>query len=663
MKPFYVTTPIYYVNDKPHIGHAYSTVAADVLRRYQALRGRPTRFLTGTDEHGQKIERRAQEMGIDAKSFVDRMAPPFKAAFDELGCSYDDFIRTTEPRHEARVQALWKRIEARGDIYLGEYEDWYCVGCESFKTEKELLPGNLCPIHKTPVERVKEESYFFRLSKYAEPLLAFYEANPTFVQPDGRFNEVKSFVREGLRDLSISRTSFRWGIPVPGNDAHVMFVWFDALTNYASALGGPADAGEAPLFDRFWPPSGDTVHIVGKDILRFHAIYWPAFLLSAGFAPPSQVWAHGWLTVDGEKMSKSLGNFIPPGPLVREFGADVLRFYLMRDIGFGQDGDFSHKSLLARYRGDLGNGLGNLLHRILQSAVKKDLGGKVPDVSKAELTGEERALIEVAARVGKSVAEQLDRIAPHKALDAAWELVIAANKYVDQTAPWALSKKGDIARLEVVAYTVLEALRQLSVMLHPVLPERMNALRSQLGLGPVAPEEGRDQWPSAWGELAAGTVTSPGDPLFPRIDEKKEAEIFARLGLTNETTTKMNEKTMSEGKDEPKAEKSYLEFDDFTKVELRLGLVLTADAVDKSDKLVKLSIDLGEEKPRQVLAGIRQHYPPETLVGKRVVIVANLKPRKMMGLESHGMVLAVSDAGGLGVLTVEKPIAPGSRVS
>ncbi|HEY2735367.1 MAG TPA: methionine--tRNA ligase, partial [Polyangiales bacterium] len=362
MKPFYVTTPIYYPNDRPHIGTSYSTIVADVLARYHKLRGQETRFLTGLDEHGAKIQRAAEAKSMQPQPFVDQMHQPFRDAWSLLECEYDDFIRTTEPRHKQRVAELWKKIAARGDIYLGDYEDWYCVHCETYYTEKDLLPGNLCPVHKKPVERIKEASYFFRLSQYTQPLLDFYEAHPDFVKPIGRFNEVKSFVREGLRDLSVSRTSFRWGIPVPNDPEHVMYVWFDALTNYMSALGGPAAPGEAPLFDRFWPPSGDVIHIVGKDILRFHAVFWPAFLMSAGLPPPSRVLAHGWLTVNGEKMSKTLGNFLAPEPLVDVFGVDALRYYLMRDVAFGQDGDFSHENLLARLNGELANGLGNLLN-------------------------------------------------------------------------------------------------------------------------------------------------------------------------------------------------------------------------------------------------------------------------------------------------------------
>ena len=680
MKPFYVTTPIYYVNDKPHIGHAYTTVAADVLARYHRLRGAPTRFLTGLDEHGLKIERRATELGMTPQAFVDSMAAPFRDAWAVLGCTPDDFIRTTEPRHEARVQELWTLLEERGDIYLGDYEDWYCVGCESFKTEKELREGNVCPVHKKPVEKVKEQSYFFRLSAYTEPLLAYYEAHPEFVQPAGRFNEVKSFVREGLRDLAISRTSFRWGVPVPNNAEHVMYVWLDALTNYISALGGPDP--EAPLFQRFWGEDSTQVHIVGKDILRFHAVYWPAFLLSADIALPTQIWAHGWLTVDGEKMSKSLGNFIPPGPLGEAFGTDTLRYYLMRGVAFGQDGDFSHEVLLARYKGELGNGLGNLLHRML-SIVEKNLGGVVPRAGVGQ-GDDEIALVSQAQHSAEAAASWLEQVNPGRALDVIWELVAEANRYVDRTEPWALAKRGEKERLGQVAYAVLETLRWLSIMISPFMPERAQVLRAQLGLAALASHEGEDAWPKHFGDLPAGTRIALAAPLFPRIDEDEKARLFASLGVsTPKEKSKMDDEKRTEAAapaaatneapvtaEGASAEPAPLEpfaadmtFDDFVKVDLRVGLVLEAEPVKKSKKLLRLQIDIGEEKPRQILAGISLHYTPEQLVGRRVIVVANLPARKMMGLESQGMVLAAGDEAGLGVLSPLYDARPGTRVS
>ncbi len=667
MRPFYITTPIYYVNDKPHIGHAYTTVAVDVFARYQRLRGHAVRFLTGTDEHGQKIEESAQAKGIEPKAFVDQMSAPFKEAFEQLGCAFDDYIRTTEERHETRVQRLWETIAKKGDIYLGAYEGWYSVADEAFITEKEL--EELDPVTKSKVQRVSEPSYFFKLSEYGDALLKFYDENPDFVQPAGRFNEVKSFVKQGLKDLSVSRTSFKWGIPVPGDDEHVMYVWFDALSNYMTALGGPAEAGEAPLYDQFWnADDARVVHVVGKDILRFHAIFWPAFLLAAGLKPPSQVWAHGWLTINGEKMSKRLGNFIPPGPLVDNFGADVVRYYLCREVAFGQDGDFSHRNVIARYSGELANGLGNLLHRMIASIVKKNLGGVVPEPAGPVLP-EDETLIAAAEKAAAGAAEHLDTLTPHRALDSIWELVGAANTYVDQTAPWALAKKGDTERLGRVAYNVLEALRWLSVMIAPFMPEKAAGLRTQLGIEGLSPREGDDLWPSTWGELSAGTQTQPGNPLFPRIDEKAEKALLAKFGLVEaeEAPKKSKKQRKEEEKAKAKAAEEaggYLAFDDFLKVELKIGLIKAAEAVEKSDKLVKLSIDLGEEAPRQVMAGIRKHYDPADLVGKRVTVVANLKPRKIMGELSQGMVLAASDdEHGLSVLTLDKDIAPGTRVS
>jgi methionyl-tRNA synthetase len=682
MKPFYVTTPIYYPNDRPHIGTAYSTIAADVLTRYQRLRGRPSRMLTGLDEHGLKIARAAEAQGLDTQAFADKMQLPFREVWELLDTRYDDFIRTTEPRHKQRVQQLWNRIFERGDIYVGDYEDWYCVGCEAFYTEKDLLEGHICPIHLKPIEQIKESSYFFRLSQYEKPLLEYYERNPDFVKPAGRFNEVKSFVREGLRDLSVSRTSFTWGVPVPNDPKHVMYVWFDALANYMTALGGPAEPGESPLFDRFWPPTGDAVHIVGKDILRFHAVYWPAFLMSAGLQPPTQVWAHGWLTVNGQKMSKSLGNFLPPEPLAEVFGVDVLRYYLMRDIAFGQDGDFGHANLIARLNGELANGLGNLLNRVLASIVQKSLGGQVPAPVPSLRTAEDDTLEAEALRCSKLAAEHLNNVAPQRALEAIWELVAAANRYVDRCEPWALVKRGETDKLRQVVYQVLEALRMIGVMIAPFMPAKAAALRDQLGLPVLAPVVGTDQWPSQWGELPGGTQTRPGAALFPRLDKDQEKAALAKLGIElqpaaadgaakggGKPAAKQAAKAAAEvpaskpeGAAGGDAADKSITYDDFAKVELRVALVLAAERVPKSDKLLKLSLDAGDPEPRQIVAGIAQHYEPEVLVGKRVVIVANLKPRKLMGLESQGMVLAASDDTGLFVTTVAGDVKPGSIV-
>jgi methionyl-tRNA synthetase len=671
MKPFYATTPIYYVNDRPHIGHAYSTIATDVLTRHAKVRGRPARFLTGLDEHGLKIERRARELGKEPQAFVDEMAAPFEDAWRALDCRHDDFIRTTEARHKDLAKVFFERMVAAGDVYEGEYEDWYCVGCESFKLERELLEGHVCPDHKKPCERIKEKSYFFRLSKYGPRLLEYYEEHPHFVAPQGRFNEVKSFVSEGLRDLSISRTSFQWGIPVPGAPEHVMYVWLDALTNYVTALGGPAREGESALYDRFWAdPEAQIVHIVGKDILRFHAVYWPAFLMSAGLRLPNQIQAHGWLTINGEKMSKSLGNFLPPVPLAEAFGVDVLRYYLMREVGFGQDGDFSHRNLVARYNGELANGLGNLLNRIVPFVDKHFAGVVQPLEQPGELEDELRA---AAAKAAVESNRHLEDVLPHRALDAIWELVAVANRYVDRTEPWKLSKAGDEAALARCTTAVIESLAAVSVMAWPFMPGKCDALRGQIGLPPLTPTEGECAWPFQRREPVEGKKVARGEALFPRIDAKAEAELLGRLGVKPAEEAAAAKPQPEKGKGKPKLkdeapalaepEGGFIGFEDFAKVDLRLGLVVSAEPVPKSDKLLRLRVDLGEGEPRQIMAGIGDRYPAESMVGRRVVVVANLAPRKLMSLTSQGMVLAVGDGEGFSVLGVDAEIAPGSKVS
>ena len=685
MSAFYVTTPIYYVNDRPHIGTAYSTIAADVLARFHRMRGEPTRFLTGVDEHGIKLERRAKDLGQSPQAYVDSMVPPFQDAWKLLSCDYDDFIRTTEPRHKQRAQALWRMCRERGDIYEADYEGLYCVGCEAYYTDKDLVDGKLCPIHKTPVEVLHERTYFFRLSAYQDKLLAFYEQHPDFVKTEGRYNEVKSFVREGLRDLSLSRSTFKWGIEVPDNPEHVIYVWFDALTNYISALGGPKQSDDAPessaLFDTFWPTisggvadQAKVVHIVGKDILRFHAVYWPAFLMSAGLAPPTQVWAHGWLTVDGQKMSKSLGNFIHPAPIVEAVGADVLRYYLMRDIAFGQDGDFNHGSLFARYHGELGNGLGNLLNRILASIVRKTLEGKVPTIERSELLPIDRALLDTAQTSAGNAARQLQLVHPNRALEAIWELVSAANKYVDQTEPWKLVKNRDDARLAQVVYTSLEALRFLGLMLWPFMPSKASELLHQLGFDALRPEPGVDLWPDDWGKLPGGIETRPGKPLFPRFEKEQEAALLEKLvpkpaaPLAGAVPASAPSKPKSAASEQAPgardlAEKATTTIDVFGQIDLRVGEVKLAERVPKSDKLLRLEVDLGPLGMRQILAGIGKHYAPETLVGKRIAVLANLPPRKMMGLMSQGMVLAAGDGDALSVMSPDQDVPLGSTIA
>ena len=622
--PFYVTTPIYYVNDVPHLGTAYTTIAADALRRYALLRGRETRMLTGTDEHGLKIERRAAEENLTPVAFADRVSQGFREAWPELRVEADDFIRTTEPRHAEFVQDFWQRIAAKGFIYEGTYDEWYCVGCESFKTEKELLPGNLCAIHLTPVERLKEETYFFQLSAFQERLLAFYEARPDFIRPESRKNEVVSFVSSGLKDLSVSRTSFQWGVPVPGDPKHVMYVWFDALSNYLSALGGPDGA-----LGRFWPPRAEAVHVMGKDILRFHAVYWPAFLLAAGYTEeqlPTAVYAHGFLTVDGQKMSKSLRNAVDPRKLARVLGADSLRYHLLRAISFGQDGDFSHEALLERYNADLGKNLGNLLSRTL-GLCTKFFGSTVPPwTTDAPL---ETELAQAIAAELERAGASWDRYEPHQALEATFTVSSLLNQYIDRAAPWAAAKS-DLPRAGHVLHTILRELARLSAWLWPAIPDKADALRAQLGLAALRPERGLDQFESS-PSLHVGDALSPGAPLFPTYDKERIEALLSELKPP---------KSDEQPKDEPPptirlevsesaalVELPPVAYDEFARIDLRAGLVTAAERVPKKDKLLKLAVDVGEAEPRQIVAGLALTFAPDELVGRRVIVVANLAPR------------------------------------
>ena len=506
---FYVTTPIYYVNDVPHIGHAYTTVAADVLARYKRLCGYDCFFLTGTDEHGQKVEKAAQAAGQTPLALADRVVERFKELWKALHITADDFIRTTQERHYKAVAALYQKVWDKGDIYLGDYEDWYCTPCETFWTESQLVNGNKCPECGRPVEKLKEKSYFFRMSKYQEPLLRYLEANPGFIQPASRYNEILSFVKGGLRDLSISRTTFKWGIPVPNDPGHVIYVWFDALTNYITAAGFPADEKR---FKRYWPAD---CHIIGKDILRFHAVYWPCFLMSADLPLPKKVFAHGWWTVEGQKMSKSLGNVVDPAQLVKEYGVDPIRYFLLREVPFGADGDFSRAAMVNRINSDLANDLGNLFSRAL-SMVVKYCDGLIP--TPADLQAVDKGLQEVSAKVLPQLAKQMDDLAFNKALDSIWEIVNAGNKYIDETAPWALAKaEKDQPRLGTVLYQALEALRICALLIAAFMPATAERMWSQLGME-------KDLWRhniqenGKWGGLKPGRKIAKPLPLFPRIE-------------------------------------------------------------------------------------------------------------------------------------------------
>jgi methionyl-tRNA synthetase len=664
---FYVTTPIYYINDVPHLGTAYTTIAADVLARYHRLRGDETRFLTGTDEHGLKIQRVAAEKGMDPQIYADGLSEKFRAAWPRLGCAPDDFIRTTEERHKRGAQALWTKIKDAGFIYLGHYEGLYCVACEAYYTEKELVDG-LCPTHKKPVETVKEESYFFRLSAFQDKLLAYYEAHPDFVRPAGRFNEVKSFVKEGLQDLSVSRTTFNWGIPVPGDARHVMYVWFDALSNYLTSLSAPEDN------TRFWP----AVHFVGKDILRFHAIFWPAFLMAAGIELPKQIFAHGFLTYCGEKMSKTLRNTISPGDLAEAIsptvGVDTVRYCLMRAIAFGQDGDFAIKDVLQRYESELGNNLGNLLNRV-KPFTKEVLPAGEPGPAEAEL-------LQAVTRTVDVTTKAFDDLNPTAATTAIFELLKLANTYINDSAPWVADKKGDRTRVATIMAPLLVVLEVTSVLLAPVMPSVAATMREQLALPPIDWSSHAPLWPIELPVRPADLVVKGGDQLFPRFEPEKIAaliEAFSPPPTSTEvteaapaTTTSTTETTVNAepaaaaapAARAPIAEMPPIAYEDFAKLDLRVGIVVAAEKVKKKDKLLDLRVDTGDAEPRRIVAGLALAYTPEEILGKRVVVLCNLAPRDFgKGLVSHGMILAASDEASLKVLAVDGEKVAGAKVS
>lgn len=642
---FYITTPIYYPSDKLHIGHAYTTVAADAMTRYKRQRGFDAYFLTGTDEHGLKIQQRAAEAGMKPLAFVDGIVEGIQKLWQLLDIDYSDFIRTTEKRHEQVVQSLFKKIYEQGDIYKSEYSGWYCTPCETFFTEHQLAEGHVCPDCGRPVQMAQEESYFFKMSKYADRWLEFIEANPDFIQPESRRNEMINFVKQGLEDLCVSRTTFDWGIKVPFDEKHVVYVWFDALVNYISALGlGSADDSK---YQKYWPAD---VHLMAKDIIRFHAIIWPIILMAAGLPLPKKVVAHGWLLMQDGKMSKSKGNVVDPVLLVEKYGVDAIRFFLLREMAYGMDANYSEEALVNCINIDLANDYGNLLSRTT-AMIEKFLGGVVAPGS--EGTEFDAELLALAAQTPEAMAKYMDKVDIANAIGEVWKLVAKANKYIDDTAPWTLNKNGEIEKLKTVMYNLAEVLRQVTILISPVMPNVAAKVWQQLGLSAEA--AGQDWQALKWGGFPAGTKICRGEALFPRIDweaaqaEQAQAEPPAEAEL-------------------PKAEAAAMEpikpeisIEDFGRIDLRVCQVIACEKVKKADKLLQLTVKLGNEE-RTVVSGIAKFYQPEELVGKQLVLVANLKPAKLRGIESRGMILAAGDGENLRVLQVPAEIGPGGSV-
>jgi methionyl-tRNA synthetase len=672
---FYITTPIYYVNDVPHIGHAYTTIAADVLARYWRLRGRDVFFLTGLDEHGQKVQQAAAKAGIEPQAYCDRLAPQFDALWKRLNVTNDAFIRTTEPPHKEIVQRYLQELFHKQLIYQDSYTGWYCTFDERFWTEKDVADG-LCPDCKRPVERLSERNYFFKMGQYQDRLIEYIKTHPNFIRPETRRNEVLGFLEtQKLGDLSISRPKSRlsWGIELPFDRDYVTYVWFDALVNYLSALEYKPTS---PSVDRYWPA---TVHLVGKDILTTHAVYWSTMLMALGLPLPEMIFAHGWWTVDGEKMSKSRGNVVDPNGMVDRFGTDAFRYFLLREVPFGQDGDFSESALVARINSDLANGLGNLLSRTL-TLIERSSGGVIPNVPAPLSSDIEERLTKAGVEAFSRADSDIDDLAFSRALEQIWQLVRAADQYLETHAPWTLAKDpNNRTLLERVLYRAADSLRLLAIAIYPFMPSTAEAINQQLGINfnfrvPISFSD------MQWNRLPPGTKVQKATALFPRIQTQsgtysvtghdatlsvaQGAKLVSDASIPTSQTTAVSTPASAQGaagQTAAQAAPVQITIEEFQKIQLKTARVLSAERVPKSEKLLKLQVSLGSEQ-RQIVAGIGKKYEPESLVGKTIIVVANLKPAKLMGIESQGMVLAAGDSEVRGLATILEEVDPGTKV-